>query len=226
MLEEDLESFTGYFPLPLRHGMTVGELARMFNAEKRLGAKLRVIAMKNWQRGDWFDSTGLMWVDLSPNIRSLTAALLYPGVAMLEGSTNYSVGRGTDAPFEQVGADWIRGRELAAYLNTRFIPGVRFYPTRFQPASSNLAGCSIEGVRFVVTDREALDGSRLGLEIAAALEQLYPGRISFQENQSLIGSTETIAALSGGEDPREIQQREQERVRDFLKIREKYLIYR
>jgi len=226
VLDEDLASFVGYFPLPLRHGMTTGELAQMFNAEKRIGADLRVIPMKNWQRGDWFDSTGLLWIDPSPNMRSLTAALLYPGVAMMEASKNYSVGRGTGAPFEQIGAAWIRGQELTAHLNGRYIPGVRFYPTRFQPNSSNFAGTAIEGVRFVVTDREAFDGQRLGLEIAAAIRELYPGAISLAENRKLIGSSETISALESGEDPRQIQLRGEDRLVEFLKIREKYLLYR
>ncbi|MEN6603550.1 MAG: exo-beta-N-acetylmuramidase NamZ domain-containing protein, partial [Bryobacteraceae bacterium] len=136
MLEAGLESFVGCFPMPLRHGMTVGELARMYSGEKNLKLDLEIVAMKGWQRGDWLDSTGVTWVDPSPNLRSLNAALLYPGVAMLEYSRNYSVGRGTDAPFEQVGADWIKGPELAAYLNRRLLPGVRVYPTRFTPTSS------------------------------------------------------------------------------------------
>ena len=133
--------------------------------------------MQGWNRGFWFDSTGLSWVDPSPNMRSLNAALLYPGIAMLEAAKNYSVGRGTDAPFEQVGADWIRGPELAAFLNNRMIPGVRVYPTRFRPSSSNFAGTSIEGVRFIITDRDAFDSIRLGLELAYAFEQLYPGKM-------------------------------------------------
>lgn len=226
MLDPDQLSFVGYFPLPLRHGMTAGELARMFNEENRIGADLRVVQMKNWRRGDWFDSTGLMWVDPSPNMRSFHAALLYPGVAMLEASRNYSVGRGTDAPFEQIGADWIRGRELAAYLNTRFVPGVRFYPTRFRPASSRFADTPIEGVRFVITDREAFSAESLGLEIAAAVLQLFPGNVSLEDNLKLIGSAETIAALNSGDDPRRIRQNNQEKLAEFLKLREKYLLYR
>ncbi|MGA2328231.1 MAG: exo-beta-N-acetylmuramidase NamZ domain-containing protein [Bryobacteraceae bacterium] len=227
LLDADLRSFIGYFAtLPLRHGMTLGELARMFNAENKLGAELRVIPMRNWQRGDWFDSTGLPWRDPSPNLRSLMAALLYPGVAMLEAAKNYSVGRGTDAPFEQIGADWIRGAELAARLNSRFIPGVRVYPTRFQPASSNLAGQWIEGVRFVVTDREALDSGRLGLEIAAAFRKLYPTSITLAHNQGLIGSRRAVQMLEAGQDPSLVQQEGQEALRTFLKVREQYLLYR
>jgi uncharacterized protein YbbC (DUF1343 family)/CubicO group peptidase (beta-lactamase class C family) len=227
LLDAGLRSYIGYFAqLPLRHGMTIGELARMFNAENKLRADLRVVPMKNWHRGDWFDSTGLVWTDPSPNIRSLTAALLYPGVAMLEYSKNYSVGRGTDAPFEQIGADWIRGAELAACLNARFIPGIRVYATRFRPASSNLAGRTIEGVRFVVTARDAFDSSRLGLEVAAALHKLYPSRIAFDQNARLIGSQRVTDLILSGGDPRDIQQDGEEALRNFLKSREQYLLYR
>ncbi len=169
LLDAANKSFTGYFAgLPLRHGMTMGELARLFNAENKIGAKLTVIEMQDWHRGDWFDSTGLPWIDPSPNMRSLNAATLYPGLALIEYSKGYSVGRGTDAPFEQIGAAFIAGRELAARLNEREIPGVRVYPA--------MVG-GLEGVRFVITDRERLDSTRLGLEVAAALESLYPGKV-------------------------------------------------
>jgi uncharacterized protein YbbC (DUF1343 family)/CubicO group peptidase (beta-lactamase class C family) len=227
LLDADLRSFTGYFAsLPLRHGMTIGELARMFNAENKIGADLRAIPMRNWQRGDWFDSTGLLWTDPSPNMRSLAAALLYPGVAMLELAANYSVGRGSDAPFEQIGAPWIRGAELSACLNARFIPGVRAYPTRFRPAASNLAGEWIEGVRFVVTDREAFPSCRLGLEIAAALRKLYPSRIALAQHQGLIGSRRAVQMLEAGQDPSLIQQDYEEPLWAFLKVREQYLLYK
>jgi uncharacterized protein YbbC (DUF1343 family)/CubicO group peptidase (beta-lactamase class C family) len=226
VLDRDKLSFVGYFPLPLRHGMTMGELATLFNAENHIGADLTVVRMKGWERGDWFDATGLPWINPSPNIRGLTAALLYPGVAMLEYSTNYSVGRGTDAPFETIGADFIRGPELAAYLNQRWIPGVRSYPVRFQPSASNLAGMDIEGVHFEVIDREAFDSVRLGLEIAAALLQLYPGKISLDSDRNLLGNDETMRALAAGEDPRAIRQRQQDAMQAFLQLREKYLLYR
>jgi len=226
LLDRDLLSFVGYFPLPPRHGMTMGELAEMFNGENRIGAKLTVIPMKDWQRGDWFDASGLPWIDPSPNMRSLNAALLYPGVALLEYAQNYSVGRGTDAPFEQVGADFIRGPELAAYLDRRQIPGVRVYATRFQPASSNFAGKTVEGVRFVITDRDAFDSARLGLEAAAALEKLYPGKIALEAGKKLIGSAEVIRELAVGDDPRDIQQKLIDGLAAFLKLREKYLLYR
>jgi uncharacterized protein YbbC (DUF1343 family) len=226
VLDADLESFVGYFPLPLRHGMTIGELAQLFNERKEIHADLRVVRMQDWQRGDWLDSTGLAWTDPSPNMRSLNAALLYPGVAMIEYSANYSVGRGTDAPFEQVGADWICGPDLAAYLNSRYIPGVRTYPTRFRPNAARFAGRTIDGVRFVITAREAFDSSRLGLEVAAALQKLYPGKIALEDSRQLIGSRRVIEMLRAGEDPRDIQRDEEDSVAEFLKMREKTLLYR
>jgi uncharacterized protein YbbC (DUF1343 family)/CubicO group peptidase (beta-lactamase class C family) len=226
MLDRDQLSFVGYFPVPLRHGMTMGELAKLFNGENHIGANLTVVPMKDWQRGDWFDASDLPWINPSPNMRSLNAALLYPGVAMLEYAKNYSVGRGTDAPFEQIGADFIRGPELAAYLNRRRVPGVRVYATRFQPTSSNFAGTAVEGVRFAITNRDDFDSARLGLEIAAALQKLYPGKIDLDVNKKLIGSAEAIRALAAGDDPRDIQQKMADSVAAFLKLREKYLLYR
>jgi uncharacterized protein YbbC (DUF1343 family) len=226
MLDSELRSFIGYLPMPLRHGMTLGELALLFNAENRLRVELHVIPVRNWQRGDWWDSTGLYWTDPSPNMRSLTAALLYPGLAMLEASRNYSVGRGTDSPFEQIGAPWIDGRQLAAHLSTRYIPGVRFYPTRFRPSASHFADQWIEGVRFLITDREAFSSTRLGLELAAALASLYPGQMALEANSRLVGSQRTLEALAKGEDPRSIHQANQEAVAGFLKRREEFLLYR
>jgi uncharacterized protein YbbC (DUF1343 family)/CubicO group peptidase (beta-lactamase class C family) len=226
ILDRDLESFVGCLEIPVRHGMTLGELANMANAEQHLGLELRVIPMKGWERGDWFDSTGLTWVNPSPNMRSLNAALLYPGIGMLEASPNYSVGRGTDAPFEQVGADWIRGRELDAFLNARSIPGVRVYPTRFTPASSNFAGRNIEGVRFVITDRNAFDSTRLGLELGYALEKLYPGKIPWDANRFLIGNHEVIGAGKGNVDARTTLQKIEDSLAAFVKRRESFLLYR
>ncbi len=226
LLDRDNLSFVGYFPLPLRHGMTMGELAKMFNSENHIGADLTVVAMKGWDRGDWFDETGLPWVNPSPNLRSLNAAMLYPGVALLEYSPDYSVGRGTDAPFEMIGAQFINGPEFAAYLNQRWIPGVRFYPLRFQPSSPPLAGTELQGVRFQITSRERLDSARLGLEITAALLKLYPGKISLESDRKLIGNEEVLRALAAGDDPQAIRQRQQDAIQPFLVLREKYLLYR
>jgi uncharacterized protein YbbC (DUF1343 family) len=220
-------SFVGCFAsLPVRHGMTMGELARLYNGENHIGAKLTVISMQDWLRGDWFDSGNLAWVNLSPNMRSLKAAALYPGLGLVEYAKNYSVGRGTDSPFEQVGADFIGGRELAAYLNQRQIPGVRVYPTSFTPTESNFKGRRIEGVRFELVNRDLLDSTRLGLEVAAALQKLYPGKINFSEDKKLIGSDDVIRRLQAGEDPRLIEQSMMDAVAGFVKLRQPYLLYR
>lgn len=225
VLDEDLETFVGCHALPVRHGMTLGEIARMANEERQIGADLEVVKMRGWERGDWFDATGLVWVNPSPNLRSLNAATLYPGLALVEASRNYSVGRGTDSPFEQIGADWIDGRELAGYLNRRRIPGVRAYPTRFRPESSRFAGQWIDGVRFVVTDRDVLDSTRLGLEIVAALVHLYPGKIEFERCRRLIGDHRVLAALERGDDPRRIRNLYEAELNEFLERRERYLLY-
>ncbi len=220
------KSFIGYWTgLPMRHGMTMGELAQLYNGENKIGAKLTVIKMTDWQRGDWFDSTNLPWVNPSPNMRSLKAATLYPGICLLEYSKNYSVGRGTDAPFEQIGAEFIGGRELAAYLNSRLIPGVRIYPTSFTPTDATLKGKRIEGVRFEITNRDLLNSTLLGIEVAAALQKLYPGKIDFRVDAKLIGNDDTVRRIAAGEDPRAIVDGFAGAVADFVSLRAKYLLY-
>jgi uncharacterized protein YbbC (DUF1343 family)/CubicO group peptidase (beta-lactamase class C family) len=226
MLDTDLESFTGCLEIPVRHGMTMGELAAMANGERKLGADLHVVTMRGWSRGDWFDSTGLAWVDPSPNMRSLNAATLYPGIAMLEFSKNYSVGRGTDSPFELLGADWIQGRALAGFLNGRYIPGVRAYPVRFRPSAANFSGKTIEGVRFVLTNRDTFDSTRLGLEVAYALGKLYPGKIAWQDSRFLIGNHAALKAIENGADPRSTLEEMRDSLARFIERREKYLMYR
>ena len=226
LLDADLQSFTGCFEIPVRHGMTLGELAGLANGERKLGLDLHVIPMRGWDRGDWFDATGLPWVDPSPNMRSLNAAILYPGLALLEASPNYSVGRGTDSPFELIGADWIHGRELANFLNSRFIPGVRMYPIRFRPGSSNFSGKTIDGVRFVVTNRDTFDSTRLGLELGHALNKLYPGKIAWQENRFLVGNRRVLGEMKDGIDPGTILQEMENSLSGFIQQRERYLLYR
>jgi uncharacterized protein YbbC (DUF1343 family) len=223
MLEADKVSSLTAYPLPLRHGMTMGELANLVNGERHLNADLHVVEMTGWNRALWFDQTGLPWVDPSPNMRSVTAALLYPGLALLELSTNYSVGRGTGAPFEQVGADWMRGRDVVRLLNSREIPGARFYPVEFTPAESNFAGKRIDGVRFVVTDRETFSSSRLGLELARAYATLYPGRIAVERSQKLIGNGAVMRGISAGSDVFTVAG---SGLDEFLEVRRKYLLYR
>lgn len=219
------ESFTNYWTVPVRHGMTMGELARMFNVERGINAKLSVVPMDGWQRGDWFDSTGVEWVNPSPNLRSVTEATLYPGVGLIEGS-NISVGRGTDTPFELVGAPWIKSKEFAAYLNARGIFGVRFVPVTFTPASSVYGGQVCQGVNLVLTDRNTFDAPELGVELAAALHKLYASDWKIDKIQHLLVNQSVYDALAAGQDPRRIAQDWREELESFEKVREKYLIYK
>jgi uncharacterized protein YbbC (DUF1343 family)/CubicO group peptidase (beta-lactamase class C family) len=224
MLEEALRSFVAYYPMPIRHGMTVGELAEMFNSEKHLGAKLHVIKMRGWQRTDWYDETGLAWVNPSPNLRNPTEEVLYPGVAMVEGA-NVSVGRGTDTPFEILGAPWMDSRNLSAYLNAREIQGVRFVPVDFKPSASSFAGHLCHGVQIVLIDRQALDPAALGVELAAALWKLYPGDFQLEKTLPLIGARWVLEAIKAGKDPRRIVYEWQDALEQFRILRAKYLLY-
>jgi uncharacterized protein YbbC (DUF1343 family)/CubicO group peptidase (beta-lactamase class C family) len=219
-----LKNFTNYWTVPVRHGMTMGELAKMFNTERNINAKLTVVAMEGWERGDWFDSTGLDWINPSPNLRSVTAAALYPGVGLIE-YTNVSVGRGTDTPFELLGAPWMKSRELAAYLNARGIAGVRFVPVTFTPASSNYSGQKCDGVNLVLTDRNALDAPELGIELAAALRKLYPADYKMERMIELLVNQNAYDGIVAGEDPRRIAQDWQEDLNRFEGLRKKYLLY-
>ncbi|MGP8092002.1 MAG: serine hydrolase [Candidatus Sulfotelmatobacter sp.] len=223
--DEGRESFTNYWTVPVRHGMTIGELATMYNAERNLNAKLTVVPMEGWERGDWFDSTGLAWVNPSPNLRSVTEAAQYPGVALIEG-TNVSVGRGTDTPFELVGAPWVKSRELAAYLNARGIAGVRFVPVTFTPSASVYSGQECGGVNIILTDRNGFDAPELGMELAAALHKLYAADFKIERMADLLVNQSAYDALVAGEDPRRIAQDWQEGLEKFEKVREKYLIYK
>jgi len=224
MADPGSESFVSYWQTPVRHGMTMGELARLFNDERSIGAKLTVVAMEGWMRGDWFDSTGVAWINPSPNLRNLTEATLYTGIGMIE-ATNISVGRGTDTPFEVVGAPWINGRDLAVYLNAREIDGVRFVPVKFTPAAAVYANQKCGGVNLVVTGRDSLDGPELGLEIAAALQHLYPEDFKIAGLDVLMRNKAALGALATGEDPRRIAEDWQEAANGFLEKRQKYLLY-
>jgi uncharacterized protein YbbC (DUF1343 family) len=217
-------SFKGYFPLPVRHGMTMGELASLFNSERAIHARLTVVAMEGWQRGDWYDATGLAWINPSPNLRSLNAAALYPGVALVEG-TNVSVGRGTDTPFEVVGAPWIDARQLADHLNRRQITGVRFVPVRFTPVSGPYANQLCGGVNLLVTRRNGLDSPELGVELAAALHHLYPNDFNIERMNDILGNQAAFDAIVRGEDPRRIAEDWREPLEAFERLRQKYLLY-
>lgn len=223
--EEGRENFTNYLPEPVRQGMTLAELARLFNGERHIGARLEIVPMEGWQRGDWFDSTGVTWVNPSPNLRDMVEATLYPGVGIIEGA-NVSVGRGTDTPFEIVGAPWIKGRDLAAYLNAREIQSVRFIPVSFTPSSSNFAGQRCEGINLIVLDRNLLDATELGIELASALHKLYPGDFKLDRLSDLLVNQTVLQAIDAGEDPRRIVQDWQSSLEEFLRVRQKYLLYK
>jgi len=218
------ESFVSYWQTPVRHGMTIGELAKMFNAERRIGARLTVVPMEGWIRGDWFDSTGELWVNPSPNMRSLPAATLYPGIGMIEAS-NISVGRGTGTPFELVGAPWINARALAGYLDARDIAGVRFIPTEFTPDTAAYTHEKCRGVQIVVTDRNALDAPELGIEVSAALLSLNPADYKPAGVDMLLVNKASLDALTSGEDPRRVAEQWREPLERFEELRAKYLIY-
>jgi len=224
VMNRDLRSFVGYFPMPIRHGMTVGELASMFNKENQMGVKLKVIKMRGYQRSDWYDETGLLWVNPSPNLRTLTEAILYPGVAMVEGA-NVSVGRGTETPFELLGAPWMKAKELAEYLNRRKIQGVRFIPVDFTPKSNRFENQLCHGIQIVLTDRQALDSPALGVEIASALHRLYSSDFHLDKTLPLIGSYEVLQAIKEGQDPNSIVLNWQASLEKFFKLRSKYLLY-
>jgi uncharacterized protein YbbC (DUF1343 family) len=222
--EEAAMGFTGYFPLPVRHGLTLGELARLFNGEKKLAADLVVVAMRQWDRDLWFDQTGLGWINPSPNMPNMYAAVLYPGIGALEYS-NLSVGRGTDAPFEQIGAPWVDGMRLAQFLNGRGLAGVRFYPVKFRPASSVYAGELCAGVFVVVTDRETLRPVRLAAEVAAALFRLHGADFQPGDTWKLFGSREQLEALRAGTDPMDIAARWRSDEARWRLRRAPYLLY-
>jgi uncharacterized protein YbbC (DUF1343 family) len=224
VLDKDLTSFVAYFPMPVRHGMTVGELAEMFNRENHLGVKLHIIKMRGWERTDWYDETGLPWVKPSPNLRTLTEATLYPGVAMVEGA-NVSVGRGTDTPFELLGAPWIESRKLAAHLNERKIQGVRFLPVEFTPRSGPFKGQVCHGISLVLLDRQALNSPELGVELVAALYRLFPQDFQIDKTLALVGARGVLAAIQKGHDPGSIMRRSYEAREPFRRMREKYLLY-
>ncbi|MGA8289865.1 MAG: serine hydrolase [Acidobacteriaceae bacterium] len=218
-------SYTGFMPLPARHGMTMGELARYFNGEGHLGAPLTVIAMKGWQRGDWYDSTGLLWVNPSPNLHNLNQATMYSGLGLIE-SSNISVGRGTDTPFSWIGAPWIDAVQLGAALNLRMIPGIRFVPVTFTPQAPYMyAGQVCQGVQFVITNRNVLNGPEVGIEIASMLHKLYPTQYHLEKIEPLLVNQATLKALEDHVDPETIADSWRDGIEQYKERRTAYLIY-
>lgn len=224
VLDKDLKSFVGYFEMPVQHGMTLGELARMFNAENGIGADLTVIAMQEYTRGMWFAETGLTWTSPSPNLRRLSGTVLYPGIGCLE-FTNLSVGRGTPVPFEMVGAPWIDGPGLARTLAARRVPGVKIAAAEFTPSASKFAGEPCFGVRLTVEDRSALDAILLGMEIAVALRRRHGDVFERKPLAQLLGSRAALAQIEAGVAAPDIVAAWRPRLSSFTDVREKYLLY-
>jgi uncharacterized protein YbbC (DUF1343 family) len=226
-------SYINYMPEPVRNGMTLGELAMYMRGEHHGdcpgAASVDVVKMQRWNRSQFFDQTGLRWVNPSPNLRSLEEAVLYPGLGMLD-PTNVSVGRGTDTPFEVFGAAWMDGAKVADFLNARTIPGVHLSPTTLHVADTAEKypghGQTIAGVRLELTDRNALDSPELGIEILSALHRLYPAEFQLQKAASLVANIGTMQALARGEDPRTIAAQWKPALSQFRDKREKYLLYR
>jgi uncharacterized protein YbbC (DUF1343 family) len=221
------ENYISYYAEPVRQGMTMGELAEFFNGEKHLNASVTVIKMTGWHRADWFDQTGLLWINPSPNLRSLTQAMVYPGIGLLEGS-NISVGRGTDTPFVRLGAPWIHGVELAEYLSKRKIPGVSFVPVFFTPEGDPkypYHGQRCEGVEIIVNDRHVIDGPELGIEVGSAIWKLYPADYQVDRIDRLLLNKSVLEQLKSGTDPRQIAAAWQNELNAFKARRQNYLLY-
>jgi len=225
MLDADKTNFVGYFPLPVRYGLTIGELAQLFNAENHIGADLHVIAMKNWHRNYFFESTGIKWIPPSPNLRTTKGSILYPGIEILQ-NAGVSVGRGTETPFEEFGAPWLNGEDVAAALNERHLPGLHFAAQPFIPIVGLYSGQRCGGVAVRITDRFSVRSMRTGLEIAAALQKLYPKQFDPEKLLSLTGNSDTIQQLQSGTPPEKIVASWSTALTAFEQIRRKYFLYK
>jgi uncharacterized protein YbbC (DUF1343 family) len=225
MLDPDKTGFVAYFPLPVRYGLTIGELAQLFNTENHIDCELHVIQMKNWHRNYFFESTSVRWIPPSPNLRTLKGALLYPGLEILQ-NAGVSVGRGTQTPFEEFGAPWISGEEVAATLNARNLPGVRFANQPFIPVSGLYAGQRCGGVGVRVTDRAAVRSMRVGLEIASLLQKNYPKDFDVTKILLLLGNEATVHALQAGTPPEQIISSWGPELAAFDETRRKYFLYK
>jgi len=225
MLDPDKISFTAYFPVPVRYGLTIGELAQFFNAENHINCDLHVIAMKNWHRNYFFESTGARWIPPSPNLRTLKGTVLYPGIEILQ-NAGVSVGRGTEAPFEEFGAPWIDGQAVAAALDSRHLAGVTFKNQPFIPVGGLYSGQRCGGVGMRITDRQAVRAMRMGVEIAAILKKLYPDKFDLEKLLLLVGDAETIRQLQAGVPPEQIVASWSSDLANFDTVRRKYFLYK
>jgi uncharacterized protein YbbC (DUF1343 family) len=224
VLDRDRTSFVGYFPMPVRYAMTMGELALMFNSENKIGANLHVVAMQDWHRRNFYDMTGLAWIAPSPALRTLRENSLYPGVEILQ-AAGVSVGRGTPTPFELFGAPWIDSEMLLTELNRRELLGVRFAMTEFTPASGLYSGVLCKGISIDLRDRDTFQPVLMGLEIASVLHHLYPMQFQVDKMIELLGAPSTVERLARGDDPKEIEAGWANDLARFRTMREKYLLY-
>jgi uncharacterized protein YbbC (DUF1343 family) len=224
LADGDKLSFIAHHQIPVRHGMTVGELAALFNKERGINADLQIVRVEDWKRTQWFDETGLTWVNPSPNMRSLTQATLYPGIGLIE-TTNVSVGRGTDTPFELVGAPWMDGRKLAEALNDANLPGVRFVPVRFTPKTSVHKDAECNGVNIIITDRSRFDSVLTGMELAVQVKKLFSKDFAVDRFTRLLVNQKVYDAYRQGADARALKQIWESDLDGFRIIRRKYLLY-
>ena len=225
MLDPDKTGFVAYFTVPVRYGLTIGELAQLFNKENHIDCELHVIPMKNWHRNYFYESTGIRWIPPSPNLRTLKGAILYPGLEILS-NAGVSVGRGTETPFEEFGAPWIDGEEVAEALNARNLPGVRFVGQPFIPVSGLYAGQRCGGVSIRVTDRATVRSMRIGLEIAALLQKKYLDHFDVTKTIVLLGNDATVEQLKAGTPPEQIIASWAKDLADFDQVRRKYFLYK
>jgi uncharacterized protein YbbC (DUF1343 family) len=225
VLDADKTSFVAYFPLPVRYGLTIGELAQFFNTENHISCDLHVIAMKNWHRNYFFESTGIRWIPPSPNLRTVKGTVPYPGLEILQ-NAGVSVGRGTETPFEEFGAPWMSGDDVAAALNNRHVPGLRFVNQPFIPVIGLYSGQRCGGVGVRITDRQAVRSMRMGLEIASALQKLYPAHFDPAKLLELVGNAETIRQLQDGVSPEQIVASWSNDLAAFDSVRRKYFLYK
>jgi uncharacterized protein YbbC (DUF1343 family) len=225
MLDAGKTSFVGYFPLPVRYALTIGELAQLFNAENHIGADLHVIAMRNWHRNYFFESTGNRWVPPSPNLRTPKGAVLYPGLEILQ-SAGVSVGRGTETPFEEFGAPWMNGDDVVAALDAVRLSGLRFAAKPFIPVAGLYSGQRCGGVAIRITDRAAVRSMLMGLEIAAILRKLYPAQFDPSKLLELTGDAETVRLLQENTSPEKIVASWSAGLAAFDQMRKKYFLYK
>ena len=223
--DKDKLSFVATHTIPVRHGMTIGEIALMLNKERNINANLKIIKMQNWRRAMWFDETGQTWINPSPNMRNLTQATLYPGIGLLE-TTNLSVGRGTDAPFEIIGSPWVDGRVLAKYLNSKKINGVIFVPVQFTPSSSKFKGEKCFGINIIITNREEFNPIKTGITIALALRYMYPKSWKMKNYNRLLVNEITFQNIKTQKSYKQIKSLWKDGLESLMLIRRKFLLYK